>query len=242
MMPSSIGRISIVIPCLNDAEALSRCLSRLGVAGSILSCELEVIVADASEDEACREIAREHADTIVVHVKKRGRGQQLNAGAHEASGQLLLFNHADTELTAEHMEAVVRVAQTSNMIGGAFYRDLAWQYPRLAWFEPLARWYVRKFGILYGDQSIFVSRQTFDSMGGFADVPIMEDVDFSSRLRKQGPIALIDPPLRTSMRRFKRRGYLLNKIQNVLIIWLWRLNLISPEQIYRWYYRASMVS
>ena len=73
-------------------------------------------------------------------------------------------------------------------------------------------------------------------MGGFAEIPIMEDVEFSGRLRKQGRFALVDPPVRTSMRRFQRRGYMRNKLQNIGIIWLWRVGLLSPEQIYRWYY------
>ncbi|MGK0186922.1 MAG: rSAM/selenodomain-associated transferase 2 [Verrucomicrobiales bacterium] len=237
-MPDSIERVSVVIPCLNDSEALKLCLLRLNEAEMSVSFELEVIVADASTDNACRNVAEE-CGALLIHCETRGRGQQLNAGARAASGQLLIFNHADTQLSAPHIDAAVNAIESAGAIGGAYFRDLAWQYPRLRWAGALVRAFTRRYGILYGDQSLFATRTAFDSLGGFADVPIMEDVDFSARMKKHGRICLVDPPLRTSMRRFKRRGYLRNKLQNIVVVWLWRLNVVTPEQIYRWYYRAT---
>jgi uncharacterized protein len=240
-MPGRTPKVSVIIPCLNDADALTHCLARLNEAARFLDFELEMIVSDASDNDACAEIAG-HSGAVVVRCETRGRGQQLNAGADLATGDILLFNHADTELTAPHLRGLVDAMKVDGIIGGAFYRDLAWQYPALAWLDPWVRACTRRWGILYGDQSVFATREAFAAMGCFAAIPIMEDVDFSDRLRKRGAIGaivLVDPPLRTSMRRFKKRGYLRNKLQNVCIVWMWRLRLVTPEQIYRWYYRKS---
>ncbi|MDA0812066.1 MAG: glycosyltransferase [Verrucomicrobia bacterium] len=237
-MPGRTPKVSVIIPCLNDVDALTRCLARLNEAVGCLDFELEMIVADASQDDTCAEVAG-HSGAVVVRCEARSRGQQLNAGADVATGDILLFNHADTELSAPHLLGLVAAMNVDEIIGGAFYRDLAWQYPALAWLDPWVRACTRRWGILYGDQSAFVTREAFEAMGGFAAIPIMEDVDFSDRLRKRGAIVLVDPPLRTSMRRFKKRGYLRNKLQNVCIVWMWRLRLVTPEQIYRWYYRKS---
>ena len=235
MSSSGAQRISVIIPCLNDGSALKRCLANLQQASDRVALELEVVVADASRNDFCAGLAKD-AGATVVRCTRPGRGNQLNAGAAAAVGEVLLFNHADTNLSEGHLSAAMDAMRTETTIGGAFYRDLAWQYPGLAWADRWVRLYTRHFGILYGDQSIFVRRCVFDAMGGFADLPIMEDVDFSARLRRQGPIVLMDPPLQTSMRRFRDRGYLRNKLQNMGIVWLWRLNLASPAQIYNWYY------
>ncbi|MEZ5325440.1 MAG: TIGR04283 family arsenosugar biosynthesis glycosyltransferase [Verrucomicrobiales bacterium] len=237
-MSTRVPSISIIIPCLNDAVALERCLAGLTDATAGGYFDLEVIVADASSGDACVVVAQA-AGARVVCCETRGRGQQLNAGAAAAKGGILLFNHADTDLSADHLLGVATVMGAGGVVGGAFYRDLAWQYPALAGLERWVRAYTRRWGIIYGDQSLFVSRETFDAMGGFASIPIMEDVDFSARLRKWGTVVLVDPPLRTSMRRFKKRGYLRNKLQNIGLVWLWRFRLLTPEQIYRWYYRRS---
>ena len=236
---TSTRSVSVIVPCLNDQAALWECLERLlpPIPSPADSHAMEIIVADASPDDACADVAREFGVTL-KRCKTRGRGQQLNAGAAHATGDVLLFNHADTQLTCQHVAAVVDCLNLSQeTVGGAFYRDIAWQYPRLAWMDPwLVRPFSRRFGILYGDQSVFVRRDVFEGMKGFADIPIMEDIDFSARLRRMGKVALVDPPVRTSMRRFQRRGYWRSKLQNLTVIQLWRLGLITPEQIYGWYY------
>lgn len=239
-MSSSGPAISVIVPCLEDATALRRCLRVLHSGAAARGLQLQTVVADASSRDDCAQIAGS-AGATVVRCDRPGRGQQLNAGAAVATGEILVFNHADTELEGSHLAAIARTmgSEGSAFVGGAFYRDLAWQYPAFAPMERLARSYTRHMGILYGDQSLFVRRKAFDAMRGFADIPIMEDVEFSSRLRKIGQVVLLDPPLRSSMRRFQRRGYLRNKLQNILVVWLWRAQIASPEQIYRWYYRRS---
>ena len=225
--------LSIIIPCLNDAAALRECLARLQPRPS----GTEVIVADASEGAECARVAQTF-DALLVRCQPPGRGRQLNAGAGAAKGEVFLFNHADTALELAHLENLLGCLHRGvDFLGGAFYRDIAWQYPAFRRAAPLARLYLRNFGILFGDQSVFVRREHFHALGGFPDIPIMEDVEFSRRLRRHGKLLFLTPPLRTSMRRFQRRGYLKNKLQNVGILWLYRMRLLTPDQIYRWYYR-----
>lgn len=232
-----MSKVSVVIPCLNDDSELAACLGQLPRDDP----DTEVIVADASPDDACADIAHQFGATL-VRCGRTGRGCQLNEGAAAATGDILVFNHADSELHAGHLRALRAVMSDSRIVGGAFHRDVAWQYPALAWMTGTSRHYTKRFGYLYGDQSVFVRRETFEAMGRFADVSIMEDLEFSPRLRKAGRIALLDPPIRASVRRFQNRGYLRNKLQNLLIIWAWRLGLVTPDQVYEKYYGRSPAS
>ena len=234
--PRVSERLSVIIPCLNDAEALAACLDRLSGQE-----DLQLVVADASSDDRCAAVAR-RAGALVVPCPSPGRGSQLNAGAARASGEVLIFNHADTRLTIAHLISLRERLRSPDVVGGAFYRDVAWQYPSLAWTKSISRAYMRRFGILYGDQTIFIRRDAFEKLGRFGEIPIMEDVEFSQRLRKLGRdrVVLLDPPIRASVRRFKRLGFLRNKLQNTLILLVWRLGLVTPDQIYAYYYGRQL--
>lgn len=96
----------------------------------------------------------------------------------------------------------------------------------------------RHGGTLYGDQTIFVRRETFLTLGGFAKIPLMEDIEFSRRLRGAGQIAVLDPPVRSSARRHLRKGAWRTSLQNGLFIALYRLG-VSPHRLHRWYYRSA---
>jgi len=226
--------LSVIIPCLKDAAALAECLTRLESAGA----DCEIIVADASDDDACLRIAHQ-AGATALHCARQGRGPQLNAGAAVARGEILVFNHCDTLLQAEHLAALRRAAEETHppFRCGAFFKDLAWHYPKCAWADSTIREWTRNFGTLYGDQTLFFRRGHFQRLGGFASIPIMEDVEMSRRMRRGGGLLLLDPPLRTSMRRFQRRGYLKNRLQNLTLLGLYHLGFASPERIYRWYYQ-----
>jgi uncharacterized protein len=105
----------------------------------------------------------------------------------------------------------------------------------LMWLESVARFLTRHGGTLYGDQSIFVRRDVFQQLGGFARIPLMEDVEFSRRLRAAGKIAVLDPPVESSARRHLRKGAWRTSIQNGLFIVLYKLG-VSPHRLHRWYY------
>ena len=224
--------VSFVVPCWNDAARLGTQLQALGR----LDPRPEMIVADASDDgEAVAAIAAESGAKYVA-VSKPNRGGQLNAGAKLASGEVLVFHHADTTFSQAHLDSLSEAMSGDRLRGGAFYKDIRAHFPKVGWSEPLVRWYSRRIGVIYGDQSVFVRRTEFEAMGGFREIPLMEDVEFSKRLRAGGKVTLLDPPLRTSMRKFKADGALRRKVQNVGLVWLFRLG-VSPERLHAWYYR-----
>ncbi|MEZ5302138.1 MAG: TIGR04283 family arsenosugar biosynthesis glycosyltransferase [Verrucomicrobiales bacterium] len=232
--PAPAPAISAIIPCWNDAAALRGALERFAACPRPPE---EIIVADASDNREAADIAAAFG-AMVIRCAQPGRGGQLNAGAARASSPVLLFHHADVALGQPHLDALRAALQSDpDLAGGAFFKDTAAHYPRAAWAEPVIRWYSKNIGILYGDQSVFARRRTFESLGGFADIPLMEDVDFSRRLRRAGRITLLDPPLRASMRRFAKRGLLRTKAQNIAFVALFRLG-VSPVRLHRWYYRV----
>ena len=231
-MDSNPLLLSIIIPCRNDSAALAENLPAI-FAG--LEKRDEVIVADASDDTGSATVARQYGATV-VNCDKAGRGFQMNAGAAASRGGVLVFSHADTRLTASHLAALRKHFKVHpEADAGAFFKDTAAHYPAFARVDFFVRWWMGKFGVVYGDQSVFMRRSRFDALGGFADIPLMEDVAMSLPLRRSAGFRLIDPPLRTSMRGFARRGRLFTRIRNVLFVILFRCG-VSPQRLYQWYY------
>ncbi|MEP6936744.1 MAG: glycosyltransferase family 2 protein, partial [Chthoniobacterales bacterium] len=163
------------------------------------------------------------------------RGEQMNAGAARAAGDVLVFHHADTEITDAHFAAIDRAMRKRGIIGGAFYRKFDGRHPRLIWLEQVARFLTKHSGTLFGDQTVFVRREVFEKLGGYATIPLMEDVDFSRRLRAAGKVAVLDPPVRTSARRHITKGAWRTSIQNGMFILLYKIG-VSPSTLHRWYY------
>jgi hypothetical protein len=159
----------------------------------------------------------------------------MNLGAAAASGGVVVFQHSDTNLDDAHLAAIEAALDDPEIIGGAFFRKFDGRHPRLMWLEAVARFLTSHGGTLYGDQSIFVRRDVFMKLGGFAKIPLMEDVEFSRRLRAAGKIAVLDPPVQSSARRHLRKGAWRTSVQNGLFIVLYNLG-VSPHRLHRWYY------
>lgn len=226
--------LSVIIPCWEDATALAGALETFAALPG--SASRELIVADASAGPAGRELARA-SGAVVVECPAPNRGGQMNAGAARARGTLLLFHHADTEFTAGHLDALRGVCGDPAVLGGAFHRKFDERHPRLRWLEKLNRTLGAKFGgTIYGDQSFFVRREHFVRLGGFKDYPLMEDMEFSRRLRRAGGVRLLDPPIASSARRSAQRGAWCTSIQNGAFILLFKLG-VSPVTLHRWYYQ-----
>jgi len=226
-------RISVVVPSWRDAENLAALLPGL----SRLDRLAETIVVDASGGADCERIALS-CGAIFLMCTAPNRGEQMNLGAAAATGDVIVFQHSDTDLEETHLAAIETAMSDPGIIGGAFYRKFDGRHPRLLWLESVARFLTRHGGTLYGDQSIFVRRDVFMRLGGFAKIPLMEDVEFSRRLRAAGKVAVLDPPVRSSARRHLRKGAWRTSIQNGLFIVLYRLG-VSPHRLHRWYYRAA---
>ncbi|HZJ17624.1 MAG TPA: TIGR04283 family arsenosugar biosynthesis glycosyltransferase [Chthoniobacteraceae bacterium] len=228
---SEVRNVSVVVPVWRESA------DRLAALGPIVEWPevREVIVAAAEETETVR-VAVTRAGALCLGAGRPNRGRQLNLGARHATGEWLLFNHADTQLTRAHAQALATLTPRADIVGGAFHRHFDERHPRWRWLEPLERWHNRSFGALYGDQSIFVRRAHFaDRLGGFADIALMEDVEFSQRLRRSGRVALLDPAITSSSRRHLQCGCWKTTLTNAMLIVLFRLG-VQPERLHAWYY------
>ena len=176
-------RVSVIVPAWNDHVSLARLLPAL----VRLKGLYEVIVADASPHSATAESART-GGAIYLAARQPNRGAQMNLAAENATGDVLIFHHADSILTAAHVAAIEKALRNPETIGGAFYRKFDGRHPRLRWLEVAGRFFTRHGGSFFGDQSIFVRRETFRAVGGFAPIPLMEDMEFSRRLRRAGKV------------------------------------------------------
>jgi len=219
--------ISVIVPCWGD-DAL---LQKRAWEWSELPHVAEVIIVTASAET----ILRSGKGVRVLSAERPNRGLQMNRGAAAASGDLLLFQHADSTLTAPHLQSIAAEMVNPARVGGAFHRAFDERHPAFRWISHLERWRNQHHGSLFGDQSIFVRADTFRKMGGFREFPLMEDMEFSRRLRKAGPLVLLDPPMRSSARRHLQRGAWRTSLQNALFILLYHLG-VSPETLHRWYY------
>ena len=192
-------RISVIIPVYNEESTIGTLLEVLKDYGAD-----ELLVADGGSDDRTVEIASRHAG--IVHTKT-GRAVQMNAAAQCASGDVLLFLHADARLGAAALGVVREVMADSKIVGGNF--DI--QYDGKDWttaaFTRINRWR-RQCGIFYGDSGIFCRRSVFDSLGGFMCWPILEDYEFARRLRRAGKLAYLNEPIRVSDRRWRSGGLL----------------------------------
>ncbi|HUE89366.1 MAG TPA: TIGR04283 family arsenosugar biosynthesis glycosyltransferase [Vicinamibacterales bacterium] len=224
--------VSIIIPVRGDAARLSDLLTALG---PDVGTHVEVFVSAATPvDERLAEVRERYANVTWVESAP-GRGAQLNAGAAPATGRWLWFVHADCRLPEGWLAAFQALETQRDVVGGAFTFALdssAWQARLLERVVALrARW----LDMPYGDQGIFVRRAMFESMGGFASVPLMEDVEFVRRLTRTGRLRHLTLRLTTSARRWEREGWLRRSLANLTTLSLYALG-VSPERLARRYY------
>ena len=229
--PARIG-ISVIVPCWRE-DAVADETAALWLASSLVE---EVLVASASSGTGPA-VASAHPGLRVVRCSRPGRGIQMNEAARLAQGQILLFHHADTELTDQHLQSLAEAMHDPKVGGGAFRRHFDERHPRLRWLEPWEARRCHRFGPVFGDQSIFVRRTVFEALRGFAEVPLMEDVEFSCRLRRHlGGLTILTPVIRSSARKHLRQGRWRTTLTNTLLLLLYVLG-VSPQCLHRWYYR-----
>ena len=203
-------RVSIVIPCLNEAATIRAALTRLHC---FRARGAEVIVVDGGSDDGTPELAREYCDAVLQ--SPRGRAKQMNVGALRATGDLLLFLHADTRLP-DDADVVVRSAlERPHHRWGRFNVGIEGRHWLLPVIARLMNWRSRVTGIATGDQAIFATRATFHEAGGFRELPLMEDVDLSARLRAVCAPVCLRQKVMTSGRRWESGGVL----RTVFLMW-----------------------
>ncbi|MEA5520950.1 TIGR04283 family arsenosugar biosynthesis glycosyltransferase [Limnoraphis robusta] len=225
--------ISIIIPVLNEEKTIISVLSKLQNTPN-----LEMIIVDGgSQDNTIKVVDKFGKNTnIEVRILEtiRGRAHQMNMGAKAATGEILLFLHADTQLPERFEKWVRQVLDEPNIIAGAFELKIAASVIGLRWVEQGVKWRSQYLQMPYGDQGIFLKASTFWEVGGFPELPLMEDFQLVRQLRRRGKIVLVPVAVTTSGRRWQKLGVLRTTLINQMIIIAYLLG-ISPSTLANWY-------
>ena len=221
--------LSIIVPVLDEEARIGAALAALA---PFRARGAEVIVADGGSRDRSMEIARPLADRVLV--APRGRGSQMNAGATAASGDVLLFLHADTVLPPEADALILEGLRNTAWQWGRFDVRIDGRSPLLAVISGFMNWRSRVTGIATGDQAMFVTRAAFTATGRFPDIPLMEDVALSKRLKRVSRPLCLTARVIVSGRRFDERG----AARMILLMWRLRLEYwlgVPPATLARHY-------
>jgi len=221
---------SVVVPVLREADLINALVDNIRVAG--YGVPLEILVVDG--DPAGSTLAALRRDDVIALTAPRGRARQLNAGAAAARGDNLLFLHADTKLPAGAFQAAAN-ALDGPADAGAFSLAIRSKHPLLRLIAAGATLRSRLFSLPYGDQGHFLRRDLFEALGGYPDIPLMEDVALMQTLaRAGGRIVVLPLHVVTSARRWQAEGILRTTIRNLTLLTLYGLG-VSPRTLARHY-------
>jgi rSAM/selenodomain-associated transferase 2 len=202
--------ISIVIPVANEAAALPDCLRHIDRAAS------EIVVVDGGSEDETVEIAESLGCRVLASPRPQ-RARQMNLGAANARGRILVFLHADTWLPPQAAGRIIEAIDHRDIFGGGFARRYRSDCLSLALTCRLADLRNRLFGWHLGDQAIFVRRDIFEKLGGYREIPVFEDLDFSRRLGALGKTVTLTLPVSSSARRFTAKGPLRTTWDDLLL-------------------------
>lgn len=213
---------------MNEEKDLKRCLSSLA-----LSDSEELIVVDGGSADATVSIATEYTNKVLNST--RGRSSQMNVGAGKAHGDILLFLHADCVLPTEGFSTIRETLRDNGVAAGGF--RLSIEHPGLAFrvIERGANLRSALTRLVYGDQGLFMKKETFVKLGGFRNIPLMEDVEISQRLKRKGKIAFVDPPISTLPRRWLKEGPLYTTLRDWAIALAYTVFKVRPERLTKHY-------
>lgn len=229
--------ISVIIPTLNEERTIMATLAHTAALGFD-----ELIVVDGGSldqtpglVESFRRRTQSPVQSPVRLVTApSGRASQMNKGAEASGGEVLLFLHADTQLPDDANAMIQTTLTDQRMVGGRF--DVRFDRPSI-WGTIISRmmnWRSRLSGIATGDQALFVRRPIFEQLGGFTDMPLMEDIDFSRRLKRKGATAALTATVTTSFRRWEQQG----PLRTILLMWAVRFLYwigVRSHTLSRWY-------
>lgn len=220
--------ISVIIPTLNEENSLSECLE------SFAADACEIIVVDAQSTDQTVSIAQSFGVKI-IQTSVANRAVQMNIGARNSQGEVLLFFHADSRLPQKGLKAIASVLETKDLIGGGFRLSY---YPDTHFYRLLASWgnlFCRFTGTIFGDRGIFIRKDDFEQLGGYPEIAIMEDVALMEKMQERGRIVLLPLVVKTSARK-----YISETMFQVIYSHLWSYVAygfgVSPEKIYQRYY------
>ena len=218
----------MIIPTLNEEEQLEQALGSVRESDVTAEC---LVVDGGSEDRTCDAVER-WPGVRLIRADVAGRAAQMNLGARSATGDVLLFLHADCRLPREAIPLLRGTCADRRVIGGSFCLGFVERH----WVLQLCNWGSRINHPLttYGDQAQFVRRDVFLAIGGFKEWPLMEDLEIQFRLQRCGQLKKIRRPIRCSARRFRRRGPVAHQLFNTWLVGLYLLG-VSPTQLAKWY-------
>ncbi|MGQ0555152.1 MAG: TIGR04283 family arsenosugar biosynthesis glycosyltransferase [Nitrospiraceae bacterium] len=225
--------ITVVIPTLNEEKNLPRTLACLSTAAL-----REIIIVDGGSTDSTVSLAEEFcARTLNARIimSSRGRARQMNEGAKASQGEILLFLHADTQLPAQAGPIIeLALSMHHSAVGGRF--NVRFDNPS-GWGRVISFFMNRRSrltGIATGDQALFVRRHVFERLGGFSEIPLMEDIEFSSRLQQAGRTVSLRDAVITSFRRWETQG----PLRTILLMWTLRFLYwagVSPHRLKNFY-------
>ncbi len=222
-MPS----VSVIIPCLNGEAQIAKAIASASNAGAD-----EIIVVDGGSTDDTVMIARQSARVVVS--PKAGRAGQQNFGASLATGDVLLFLHADCRLSSDGVTELSKRLNVGDVVGGCFQQKIDASELRFRIMEAGNAWRVRLLKWAYGDQAIFVKRDVFERLNGFPSIRFMEDLFFMKKLKSVGHVVLLNSRLIVSARRWQHQGILRQTLRNWLLISAAHMG-VSPDRLARYY-------
>ena len=203
--------LSVIIPVLNEAETIAQTLEHLQTPA------VEIILVDGGSSDQTITIAQEKGVKVILSPEP-GRAMQMNTGAKYAAAETLLFLHADTQLPKNYLQLIENILAKPKTIAGAFQLKINGKNPLLRLIEKGVNARSRFLQMPYGDQGIFLQKETFEKMGGFPLLPIMEDFQFIRNLKQQGRIRLAAGKVLTSARRWEKLGVIKTTLINQIVI------------------------
>ncbi len=219
-------RLSVIIPTLDERDLIGAAIDRVRAGDP-----WEIIVVDGQSTDGTAAAAETHGARVVVSAP--GRGRQMNAAAAVATGDVLLFLHADTALPPEFTRHVAQAMARPDVVAGAFELGIDAPCRALRLIEAAVNRRSRLLGLPYGDQAIFLRASTFREIGGYPEADAMEDFALVRRLRRRGRIAIAPAPVSTSARRWLAGGIWRTTILNQACVAAWLLG-VSGRRIASW--------
>lgn len=226
--------IAVIVPVLNEMKRLPELLQMLAE----LNADEVMIVDGESIDGTAVFLSENDSGTVCSYcISKPGRATQMNRGAEQSHSDILLFLHADTRINAASLDRVREVMQNPEAVGGRFDLSLSGARPLFRLIEFMINLRSRLSRISTGDQAMFVRRKLFEDVGGFPDQPLMEDIELSRRMKRQGTIACLRDRVTTSSRRWEKHGIMKT------IVLMWKLRFlywtgVSADQLEKMYRHA----
>ncbi len=221
-------KLSIIIPVFNEQAIVEKYLSKLQP-----QPDIEIIIVDGQSTDQTVALCQNFPVKVLISPQK-GRGNQVNYGASIAKGEILCFLHLDSQLPPNYLSIIEKLLSLPKAIAGAFALGIdapGWAF-RIV--ERLVNWRSRFCSLPYGDQALFLKASTFREIGGFTDLPIMEDYELVQRLKKRGKIQIASAAVLTSSRRWQKLGILKTTLINQMIILGYYLK-INPHTLACWY-------